>query len=107
MSPEPTDGSSGQDHEDPAAQPGEGEGEEHRADGLELARRIARATAGAGGSPARRAAIRNSASIETRSSAKGNQAGSRWSSGTLLGSMPRSSKSPRGLVCVKLIGAPG
>ena len=54
MSPEPTDGSSGQDHEDPAAQPGEGEGEEHRADGLELARRIARATAGAGGSPARR-----------------------------------------------------
>lgn len=51
MSPEPPQGPPGEEQE-PAEEPTEQQ--EHQADGLDLARRIARATAGAGGSPARR-----------------------------------------------------
>lgn len=51
MSPEPPEGSPGEEQE-PGEEPTEEQ--EHQADGLDLARRIARATAGAGGSPARR-----------------------------------------------------
>ncbi len=54
MSPEPPQGSAGEEQARQEDDSAPTEETEHRADGLDLARRIARATAGAGGSPARR-----------------------------------------------------